>query len=341
MSFLKNAWYMIAWASEIGETPFTRKILDTSIVLYRQDESIVALANRCPHRFAPLSNGQIVGGNIQCPYHGLQFDRHGTCVANPLSPVAPSAAKVRSFPVRDLHGAVWIWMGDFGAADSAAIPTIPHHADLEVEKVTGTTLAQADYRLLSDNLMDLTHTAFLHPALGGRDYVPKVRSWEDSGTIVVEFLVSDLPNFFGEEVIPGHTVRHRDTIHWHAPSVHVLTSQTSQAGSDEPVIVIPSAHILTPETATTTHYFWSSVVPVGFAPEMMREVLIQAFDHEDKPMVEAVQKMMGDKDLWELNPVLLASDVGAVRVRRKLAALIEAEQANTTAVAGVCTHVAR
>lgn len=345
MSFLRNAWYMIAWSAEIGNEPFSRRVLDIPVVLYRHDGELVALANRCPHRFAPLSKGQVVDGNIQCPYHGLQFDRHGTCVANPFSSVAPSAAKVRPFPVHDVHGTVWIWMGDPDVADPAAIPVIAHHADDGIEKVSGLTLARADYRLLSDNLMDLTHTAFLHPALGGRDYVPKVRTWEDDGDIVAEFLIADMPNFFGEEVIPGPTVRHRDTIRWHAPSVHVLNSQTSRAGSDDPVVQIPSAHILTPETANTTHYFWSSGVPTGFEPGMMREVLIQAFDHEDKPMVEAVQEMMEGHELWDLNPVLLASDAGGVRMRRKLVALIDSEQQVAGGVVpvgpGACAHVQR
>jgi phenylpropionate dioxygenase-like ring-hydroxylating dioxygenase large terminal subunit len=333
--FLRNAWYMIAWANEIGETPFARTVLDIPVVLYRSGGELTALMDRCPHRFAPLSKGQVVEGHLQCPYHGLQFNVEGRCVFNPFSTVAPAAAKVPRFAVHETYGTVWIWMGDADAADVAAIPAIPHHADANVELATGVTLARADYRLLSDNLMDLTHTAFLHPGLGGRAYVPKVSSREESnGDIVAEFVIAAMPNFFGEEVIEGAQVKHRDTIRWSAPSTHVLISQTGRVDSDEAVVVIPSAHVLTPESATTTHYFWSSAVPEGFSAQLMRETLIQAFDHEDKPMVEAVQRRMGNADLWDLNPVLLASDAAGVRVRRKLAALIEAEQVATALSAG-------
>jgi len=94
--------------------------------------------------------------------------------------------------------------------------------------------------------------------------------------------------------------------------------------STEDLIDVPSAHILTPESETTTHYFWSSACAKDFPmpDEALIEVLIQAFDHEDKPMVEAVQHRMGTRDLWDLDPVLLPTDAGTVRMRRKLAALI-------------------
>ena len=43
----------------------------------------VALADRCPHRFAPLSRGRVVDDTLECPYHGLRFGAHGHCVFNP------------------------------------------------------------------------------------------------------------------------------------------------------------------------------------------------------------------------------------------------------------------
>lgn len=329
--FLRNTWYMIAWSDEVGERPFSRTLLDTAVVLFRDAAAgrLVALRDRCPHRFAPLSRGQVVDGRLECPYHGLQFDASGRCVANPVTGATPAAARVTAYPVHEVDGTVWLWPGDPALADVARVPRIAHHqAGAGQRWVKGLTTAKADYRLLSDNLMDLSHTYVLHPGLGGRDYKPKVRTWEDAdGGIVAEFVVSPMPNFFGEAVIPSPQVRHCDSIRWTAPSVHVLESRTGLVDSEEAHVYIPSAHILTPATAHTTHYFWSSAVPEGFDEQMMRDTLVQAFDHEDKPMVEAVQRVMGEADLWDLDPVLLVSDAGGVRMRRKLAALIAAEQA--------------
>ena len=58
----------------------------------------------------------------------------------------------------------------------------------------------------------------------------------------------------------------------------------------------------------------------------MTAFLEQVFDLEDKPMVEAVQRRMGEDDLWDLRPILLPNDTGAVRVRRRLASMIATEQ---------------
>ena len=84
-------------------------------MLYRQGNGeVVALEDRCPHRFAPLSRGHIVGGNrIQCPYHGLEFDKTGACVLKPHgNKNIPSRARVKNYPVTEKHKAIWVWMGD-------------------------------------------------------------------------------------------------------------------------------------------------------------------------------------------------------------------------------------
>ncbi|EJL30762.1 ring-hydroxylating dioxygenase, large terminal subunit [Caulobacter sp. AP07] len=334
MTYLYNAWYAAAWSHEISETLFSRTFLDIPVVLYRNAEAkVIALHDRCPHRFAPLSMGQIVEGRLRCGYHGLSFDEAGACVHSLMSTVAPKAAKVRAFAVHEQDKMVWIWMGDAAPGDTAAIPRLPHHTDEVMSCNFGLTTAKADYRLLSDNLMDLTHTALLHPAFGGLDYIAKTKSWEEDGQVVSDHVVEDMPAFFA----PGTDlkVHNRDTIRWIAPATHILESRITPMDDANWETYIPSAHILTPESRKTTHYFWSSAShkDSGVSDEAMMATLIQAFDFEDKPMVEAVQQRMGDADLWDLNPVLLPADAGGVRVRRRLAALIESEQAARAAEA--------
>jgi len=96
MPFLRNAWYVATWSRELSDqAALQRTLLGESIALFRDSQGQpVALANQCPHRFAPFSGGKIRGDAIECPYHGLRFDRSGRCVHNPhgdgrIPPVHP------------------------------------------------------------------------------------------------------------------------------------------------------------------------------------------------------------------------------------------------------------
>jgi phenylpropionate dioxygenase-like ring-hydroxylating dioxygenase large terminal subunit len=331
MRYIYNAWYAAAWEDEIGEELFARTLLEIPIVFFRENNSVIAMHDRCPHRFAPLSLGTRVDGAVRCGYHGLSFDSKGQCVKSLFSAVAPKAAKVRTFPIHEQDRVVWIWMGDPSLAHTGKIPHLPFHTDPALVCNFGYTHAKADYRLLSDNLMDLTHTALLHPDFGGLDYIPDYKCWEEEGDVISQYIIEHMPSFL--EPGSGKLLHNHDKIRWLAPATHYLESRITPEGDSGRSVFIPSAHILTPETPATTHYFWSSAASVNSeaGKEVMRALLIKAFDHEDKPMVEAVQSRMGDVELWDLNPILLSTDAGSVRVRRRMSAMIADESAQTSA----------
>jgi len=113
MIFLKNAWYVAALSPEVGREPKAVRLLGEAVVLYRtQDGAAVALEDACPHRKLPLSMGRIKGDAIECGYHGLTFDCSGACIDAATQARIPPFAKVRSYPVQDKYGLLWIWMGD-------------------------------------------------------------------------------------------------------------------------------------------------------------------------------------------------------------------------------------
>jgi phenylpropionate dioxygenase-like ring-hydroxylating dioxygenase large terminal subunit len=123
MSFLRNTWYVAGLPDEVSEKPLARTFLDTSVVIYRGESgTLAALDGACPHRFAPLGQGCVVGDAIQCPYHGLRFDQQGACVFMPTGGEPPPRAKLRSYPIVERHHLLWIWMGDAASADPALIP---------------------------------------------------------------------------------------------------------------------------------------------------------------------------------------------------------------------------
>ena len=95
--WVKNAWYVAAWTHEIAPGRIhARTIIDQPVVLYAtSDGTIVALEDRCPHRFAPLSLGRLEGDHLRCMYHGLKFAPDGSCVEIPGQKMIPAGACVR------------------------------------------------------------------------------------------------------------------------------------------------------------------------------------------------------------------------------------------------------
>src|SRR6516162_4396461 len=159
-TYLRNAWYVAAWSDNLADGQLlSRTILKEPIVLFRKsDGHIAALQDRCPHRFAPLHMGKIVGGDrVQCPYHGLEFDSSGACVLNPHGTKnIPPRARVRSYPVTEKHKAVWIWMGE-QSPDLAKVPdfsVLDNVPEMHASKRDRITI-RANYELIIDNLLDL------------------------------------------------------------------------------------------------------------------------------------------------------------------------------------------
>lgn len=333
--FLRNAWYVAGWGEEVADELLVRKILGISLVFFRtSDGRVAALEDRCPHRYAPLSLGIRKPDSLQCHYHGLTFDAQGACVDNPLGGRIPAACKVSSFPVVEQDTILWIWMGDAARADTTLIPRFEFFNDPGMRNVRGYTWAKAHYELMTDNLMDLTHARFLHPCFGGDHYNPSNTMEVDGDQVISHYLVQDVENPEFPEVAwssHGKNVDLWDDIRWIAPAILSLDSGVVLTGRPRSEgCSIPSAHLLTPETEGSTHYFWGSGVAVEspLDADGLRAVLSQAFDTEDKPMIEAAFERMEGQDFWALKPVLLPTDAPGIRVRRILAEKIkrEAEQ---------------
>jgi vanillate O-demethylase monooxygenase subunit len=121
--------------------------------MYRQQSGkAVALLDRCPHRFAPLSRGKISDDTVECGYHGLRLDSSGACVFNPHGNCRiPARARVRSFPIEERHTLIWMWMGDEQLADPSSIPDYEFPNDATRARVDGYFHVKANYQLETDN----------------------------------------------------------------------------------------------------------------------------------------------------------------------------------------------
>ncbi|MFM9885862.1 MAG: Rieske 2Fe-2S domain-containing protein, partial [Burkholderiales bacterium] len=161
--FLRNAWYAATWSNDLGGQPMARTLLGEPVVLFRSaDGDPAAITDRCPHRAVPLSRGVCVDGLLQCGYHGLRFDRTGQCVRVPGQSHIPAGASVRSYPVHEKWNVVWIWMGEPANADIDRIPNLFWLDNPAWKAVPGYLHAKANYELIVDNLLDLTHVSYLH-----------------------------------------------------------------------------------------------------------------------------------------------------------------------------------
>ena len=162
--FPLNAWYAAAWSHEIKHELAARTICDKDVVLYRRaDGAVAALEDACWHRLLPLSLGRLKDDEVVCGYHGLVFNSAGRCTYMPAQKTINPSAAVHAYPTIERHRLVWIWPGDPALADPAKMPDFHWNDGTDWVGEGGTFYKLGcDYRLVVDNLMDLTHETYVH-----------------------------------------------------------------------------------------------------------------------------------------------------------------------------------
>jgi vanillate O-demethylase monooxygenase subunit len=343
--YLRNAWYVAAWSDDLAEGQVLgRTILKEPVALYRTaNGGVAAIQDRCSHRFAPLSMGKVVAGDrIQCAYHGLQFNASGNCVHNPHgNKHISSRAHIRGFPVTEKHKAIWIWLGD-QPADPSKVPdfsVMDNVPELHTTKRDRITI-NANYELIIDNLLDLSHTSFLHDGiLGNADTVESdITVEQDGDDVVVGRLARDAaPPGMNKLMWPQAPSRvdKYTSIRWMAPSaLRLLTGICNPGAKPESGTGYHAVHLLTPETDRTTHYFFTAVrYNVQTTDDQLNRDIQDkiakmrrfAFEEQDAPVIEAQQRAI-DNAQSAVDPMILAIDVGPVRYKQVLQRLIGAEQ---------------
>ena len=270
--FLRNFWYVAGWSHQVAEGQIAaRTIIGEPVVLYRTSQgAITALEDRCCHRFAPLSRGRLKR-HIRCMYHGLKFSASGDCVEIPSSERIPKGVAVRSFPVLEQDRWIWVWMGEATRADPALIPRALGHEDPEYTIETGELDYDANYQLIHDNLLDLTHLSYVHENTLGR----KNTSWGQTqptsepierGVRVQRWLRDSFAASYAP-VQDGTRVDQWSSYDFVVPGVFLLqssgypvgTADRSPDGPDgiEPMYKTVTSQAITPVSETSTIYYYS------------------------------------------------------------------------------------
>jgi vanillate O-demethylase monooxygenase subunit len=336
--WLKDCWYMAGWSDEVGYNGLARRITDRPVFFYRlQDGAVAAILDRCPHRFAPLSRGTRDGDAIVCGYHGLAFSPEGKCIRNPFGEKIPAGTDIPVFAVRERDGIVWMWGGAPDEADDTRIPDFSFVPDAAHSRtIHGYTLMQANYEYGTDNLLDLSHIEFVHRGTFAGQGV--IFAGEHSVHVEGETLHSNwfMPKISPPSVAygrygPDELVDHWLDMRWNAPaSMRLLIGACPHGQPREAGFELPQAHILTPASEHETHYFWSSTRYHDLASSetdaMLAKMFGDAFDLEDKPMIEAAYANVRGQDFWAQKPVSLGVDQGGTRARRLLEKMLAREQ---------------
>jgi vanillate O-demethylase monooxygenase subunit len=310
------------------------------VVLWRPAEgAIVAQEDRCAHRMAPLSKGRIEGNSLRCMYHGLRFDQTGACIEIPGQDRIPPQFKVRTFTAFERSGIVWLWLGDRAPAAGEDPPDV---AALFVPGWVGLRRYmhyRAGYELIRDNLLDLSHVAFVHEGTlaassAAARRAPVTRRFPWGLTSAHSHPNEPLPPYLVSVAeFEGNVDR------WFNSTAFVRSNVVLLEGGSAPVDTgalegrrdsraLPNRalHVLTPETEASTHYFYSFRRGFAIDDPALTELLAERFDaafEQDRDIIEAQSANIDPE-----RPMLITkADSSLVYMRNLTRKLIREEQA--------------
>jgi len=339
--YVRNAWYVACTPDEIAAGPLGRTICGQRVVVFRAEEgAAAALEDFCPHRGAPLSLGKVRDdGRIVCGYHGLVMGGDGRCVSMPGQRVRPT---IRSYPTIERYGFVWIWPGDKARADAQERHALPWAESPEWVYSGGLYHVQCDYRLMVDNLMDLTHETYVHATSIGQPEIeeaaPATRVEGDTA-ITSRFMMNIAAPPFWRAALRGNGLADDVPVdRWQVcrfvPPSHVLievgVAHAGHGGFDAPPERKVSSIVvdfITPETDTSIWYFWGMArnfnVDDAALTKQIRDGQATIFG-EDVAILESQQRNLAEQPRRHL--MRLNIDMGGFEARRILERLVAEEQ---------------
>lgn len=340
-NFPLDQWYVAGFSWELKDKPIGRTFLNQPVVLFRTgDGKAAALEDRCCHRSLALSCGTVEDAGLRCGYHGLLYNASGACIEIPGQGKIPSKARVQAFAIAEKDHIIWIWMpSEPGNAPSHEAPDYPHHDDPKYKFGGGVYHYDAPYQLIHDNLLDLSHLGYVHlKTIGGnakQHMNAKMDVSSDETSVRVVRLMPDTPpppSYTAAWPFKEKCDRWQE-IEFALSHLRIWTGAIEPGtealdNPDRGGFHLRGFHGITPETDTTTHYFWSMASNKHpDLPETIATVLQQieyTFD-EDRVIIEAQfanMQRFKDKASW----LDIHVDVGGNRARRIVSKLIEHQQ---------------
>lgn len=336
---IRNAWYAVALSAEVGRAPLGRDVMETSLVLYRdQAGTAVALQNRCCHRSFPLAHGRLEGDAIRCGYHGLLYGSDGRCLEIPMQDSVPARLCLRRYPLIERPPFLWAWFGAPEAADPALLPHPPWLGDPAWDLYVGYLAIAASYVHLHENLLDLSHLSFLHEkTFGTPEYARAPVELEVNGSDIQVWrhVECHLPDIYAVPLAwQGERVRRSSGSRFVAPGLHVNTGILANLERPaEPGVALPTikvAQVITPVDRGRVHYWFAGCR--NFARNdpaidaFMCKAQVAAFS-EDQFAMEAIARLAAIDRAEPFVEQHIPTDAAGIAMRRHLRALAAAEGA--------------
>ena len=360
---IQNTWYIAAHADELRPSGVLgRTVANHPIVFYRAESGEVhGVEDRCPHRLARLSLGEVIGENLRCGYHGATFNPAGKCVSVPGQSRPPEGMGVRKYPVQERYGLIWVWPGDPAlSGDESSIPDLLKYGEAPYAFHNGQMLSlKCDYRLIVDNLLDPTHAEFVHRSSFGSSDWQASRSADSADGATEEFTLDMrddgidfsyyLPGIVGGPCFGAiYALKYGQKefrekldlemhVNWQPPGLFSYATRMRPRGapSEEEVWVI-NLHLLTPETDDTAHYIYRCSALANDHKSDIADFWIQTCRKafmEDKLVIEAQQAVAGPGDLMSHKLFDLEGDSMSLKGRDVLEAMEAKETGGIAAVA--------
>lgn len=336
-----NQWYVAGLSTEFTRELKERFILERSIVFYRKDDNTpVALQNRCAHRSFPLHESRLEGNDIRCNYHGIKYNHLGEIVDVPCQEMCPKV-KIHSYPLKEIGPFVWIWMGEPGTADDSLLPELEYVHDREKWTVVygDYNHVEGNYLLMLENLCDLTHLPFLH----GKTFSPnpeyaKIPLQVEENENVVEYYRAvknawhlKFYNFFYSEQYDfsdiGHEYRHGGRVL--SPAMFNGFGVLTPDDGREPLYRYVN-HYLTPEYQDSCHYYYYVARNYDLDNERFDSLLLKSITdafNEDKVATKVMQDIIS-RDNHSFREMNIAGDKAGMLMRSIIKKYADAEIRN-------------
>lgn len=324
---VRNHWYVAAASEEVTRRPIRRTILEQDIVLYRgEDGKPIALQNRCAHRSYPLHLGELNGDRIVCGYHGFEYDPDGRCAHVPALGAGQPRTQVQSYPVEEIGPFLWIWTGDPQNVDHGKLVKQPWLTERGWRYVQGYMPMAASYLGLHENLMDLSHFPFLHTFAKGHTDLARRRADIEvlPDRVLAQLVMPDFPVSPAAQKVMQFRAPVTEDSRCLGQIPGMNWNEVKWIDSSEPPKTMTRyiVHCMTPETRTSTHYYWVISRDGGLDSQEMDDEILQvangAFD-EDRVALEAIETLVARDHRPGFREMSIVSDAGGIQVLRLIA----------------------
>ncbi len=316
---LLGRWYVVAKSGDVAAgKPYPLQALGRELVLWRDiDGALRCVEDRCPHRGARLSLGEVFEGNLACRYHGVTVDGFGRIVRVPTAGRCGLEGRkaLEAYAVREAHDGVFVYFPS-AAQPEPVDPVLPE--ELTSDAYAGFLCMSpwnCGYRPVLENLVDPMHGIYLH----GDTFTLSEGRKQDK----VEIEPSE--GGFERGFIVKRAAQQGTNVDWAQivlePQItysRVLIPYPLAGGPGGPMMVIA---FVTPVDPTSCRiYFWRTRKVEGVAREAWRFLFRALFEprhwyvlEQDREMIASIRKNAGAREL------LHQSDIGVARIRRVLA----------------------